>query len=180
MLTELLNHGAAVDKTDGRPSNTGLHKAAYNGKLKAVKVLLEAGANIEAKNGHGTTALMNAVAQGHYRIVDKLLRSDADVHARDQGGVTAIHKAAWKGRNKIIERLIEAGADVNEKRDDEVTPIMLAMGKHFSTVDLLQAHGAEIPEMKQVDPSIMDAGKKILEAKKAKTPFGGNGGHRDL
>ena len=169
----LLESGAAIDKTDGRPSNTALMKAAYNGKFKAVKALLKAGANIELKNGHGTTSLMNAAAQGHYRVVDALLRNSADVHARDQGGVTAIHKAAWKGHNKIIERLIEAGADVNEKRDDEVTPIMLAMGQHHSTVELLQKHGAELPEMKRVDPSIMNAGKKILEARK-----GGTSGNR--
>ena len=154
----LLQAGADVDATDGRPQNTALMKAAYNGASrghdKVISLLLKAGASVGAQNGHGTTALMNAASQGNVKAARLLLEEGgADVHAHDQGGVTALHKAAWGGtdsHNSIIEELAERGADVNRPRADGVTPMMLATGKG-ATVALLESLGAEMPTMKKVD-----------------------------
>ena len=158
VVKELLNAGAAVDKTDGpMDGNTALMKASWNGHSTGhediIRALLDAGAEVMKKNVYGSTSLHNAAMGGHNKIAKILIDvGKADVNARDQGGVTPLHKAAYKGYNKVIETLLAAGANVNVKRDDGITPIILAESFHFgSTVELLKSKGAQIPKMQKVD-----------------------------
>ena len=120
VVTRLLEAGAQVDATDGpNDGNTALMKAAWNAHdprhVATVEALLAKGADVEAKNVYGMTALMNAAMSGRADVVRTLLgpKGKADPKVGDQGGVTALHKAAYKGYNDVCEALVEAGADVN-------------------------------------------------------------------
>ena len=165
----LVEAGASVDATDGRPGNTALMKAAFNGgtvgHTKVVTVLIDAGANVDLQNGHGTTALMNAAQKGNTNIAKRLCRrGKANVHVADQGGVTALHKAAWQGSDGVIRVLMAAGANVEAKRLDGVTPIVMAQGKR-ATIELLLENGAKMPEMKQVPGSGVESLEPAFDPK---------------
>lgn len=93
-----------------RAGGTPLMLAAAGGYAPAVDLLLEAGADPDARNAKGQTALMLAASYGHDRAVDRLLAAGADPDAADQEGATALLAAARKLRRSTVERLLRAGA----------------------------------------------------------------------
>ena len=83
----------------------------------AVKAALDAGADVDAKDDEGNTALMDA-ASGGWRsedVIKLLLDAGADVDAKDDEGNTALMDAASGGwRNEdVVKVLLDAGADVD-------------------------------------------------------------------
>jgi ankyrin repeat protein len=69
---------------------TALMFATQSGSLEIVKLLLAAGADVNAKESHHMTALMWAAERGHIEIVQALLAAGADVHATNIDGYTAL------------------------------------------------------------------------------------------
>ena len=68
---------------DSQYSQTALLWAAEEGHEAVVKLLLEKGAEIEAKDQYGQTALSWATTQGHETIVKLLLEKSAKIEAKD-------------------------------------------------------------------------------------------------
>ncbi|MBQ1960542.1 MAG: ankyrin repeat domain-containing protein, partial [Akkermansia sp.] len=62
-------------------------------RLQAVDALIKAGANVNAQDEDGNTALMDAADEGHTAVVLRLIQAGADVNARDDEGETALRKA---------------------------------------------------------------------------------------
>ena len=90
---------------------TALHTASAGGELKIVNAILEAGANIHAKDSYGATPLHWAAESGHVKVVKALLEAGSDIDARDNYGYTALYWAKREGRSAIEQVLVEAGAD---------------------------------------------------------------------
>ena len=68
---------------------TPLHYAAMEGYTDSVNVLLEAGADVNAREGFiGNTPLHNAASCGHEEISKTLIRAGADVNAKNKYGET--------------------------------------------------------------------------------------------
>ena len=93
--------------------NKQLLEAAESGDIKRTKNLLARGANINARNNKGSTALHIAVHYGHREIVEALVNAGADINAKGRYGMTALHWAADNGSEDIVKALVRAGADVN-------------------------------------------------------------------
>ncbi len=126
-----------------REGKTPLHKAAIQGHTRAVKLLLERGAAIDARDNDGWTPLHRAVFHQHYEIATVLLVKGADVNARDNSGKTALHRLAYRGNRKIAEQLILYGADTNAKDNGGFTPLTLARDKRQRDMVLfLEKEGA--------------------------------------
>ena len=88
----------AVDASSG--GTTSLHRAVLSQSLETVRMLLDAGADVDAKAEHGTTPLMIALP---YDRRDVLAREEQRRRSPD-----------WTDpRLAMIELLLEAGADVN-------------------------------------------------------------------
>ena len=66
----------------------------------------EEGADANAKDGKGNSALIMASEKGHTGLVQYLLSNKADVEAKQEDGRTPLHLASEKGHDKIAELLV--------------------------------------------------------------------------
>ncbi len=127
---------------------TALDIAAIDGNVEAVRLLLELGADLAAKDDRcsGETPLHGAAYFGHVDVVKLLLSHGADPNIRNRRGATPLHYAVSSGNTTIIKLLIDAGADVNAKDREGRTPLhYTAYGrKGADVVKLLVEMGADV------------------------------------
>ena len=129
----------------GQDQTSCLADAASAGDLTKVKGCLIAGADVNAKNGNGSTALMLASQEGHLTVVQVLLTAKADVDLKAGSGNTALLLAAQEGHADVVQALIAAKADVNAKRGGGVTALMMAaQNGHTAVVQALLAAKADV------------------------------------
>ena len=82
-----------------------LHAAVAGRDPEVVRLLLEAGADANARQEGGWTPLMGAAAHGDHQIVDLLLQHGADPAAVNDQGRDAASLALENGHQPIVERL---------------------------------------------------------------------------
>ena len=113
-VTTPINAGANVNVNVGMHNNsTVLHQAARNGQLKIVNVLIEAGADIIARENSGATPLITAAGGGLYESRELLIKAGADVNTICKRGDNVLISAARSGCERCVNLLIKSGADVN-------------------------------------------------------------------
>ena len=106
-----------------RNGETALGVASRMGHFEVAQVLLEHGADTEAKDKAGFTPLGRASC-GHLEVVQVLLEHHADVNSSDNGRCkTALHWASSYGKVAIARVLLTNGADVNAKSSRNQTPL---------------------------------------------------------
>jgi ankyrin repeat protein len=99
----------------GRSHDKELYNAARKGHNPRVERLLREGANVDAPQDYGWTALIAAAYGGHLDVVVTLLNAGADVNLRANDG-SALCWAASQGHEGVVRVLIRCGADVNPPR----------------------------------------------------------------
>ena len=82
--------------------------ACRDGHLEIVKLLADNGADINAKNNNGGTALMFASHAGKLEVVKFLLGNDADANAKANNGMNALMVARNPEIRKILMNAMEA------------------------------------------------------------------------
>ncbi|TFY61174.1 hypothetical protein EVG20_g7156 [Dentipellis fragilis] len=109
-----------------------------NCNTKMCKLLLDKGANINAKAGDFGTALIAASLTGHTSLAELLLDKGADINARVNGHGTALIAASVEGHISIVKVLLEKRADINAKAGDYGTALIAAsLTGHTSLVKIL-------------------------------------------
>jgi ankyrin repeat protein len=108
-LILLLSAGTTARAAD----DPAVVKAARAGDAKAVAVLIQQKADVNASAIDGTTALHWAVRADDLETTDALIRAGAQVTAASRHGVTPLYIAADQGNAAMIRRLVTAGADAN-------------------------------------------------------------------
>ncbi|KAI9892747.1 MAG: hypothetical protein M1814_001167 [Vezdaea aestivalis] len=139
----LRNYGFWMKK---RPLLTELTAASVFGHELIVRLLLEKGADIEAKDNSGKTALYWAARNGHETVVRLLLEEGADFKAKDDEGGIALHWAVVGDDDETITKLLlERGADTEAKDNNRETALHWATWHgHEAIAKLLLENGADI------------------------------------
>lgn len=149
-----------------RATDTALHYAAENGKMKLLKLLLKhPDINIHAGGMGGDTPVQHATRAGHAELV-RVLANRPEASSNTSPLDSALKEAAKQGRADIVEILLEAGADVNGtdlgSSGTALIYAALAESGHAAVVKLLNA-----PEI-LVNKTIK-YGDVLLEANEAGT-----------
>ena len=114
--------------TYAAPAEARLLEAARHNDLTQVQQLLADGADIEAADTHGNTALMISAAYGYAELARLLIDHGAEVNARGYIGNTALIDAVQEGYAEIARLLLDSGADVNARNQYGTSASSLALG----------------------------------------------------
>lgn len=131
-LERILEQGVDPNTRSAR-NNVTLLMCAVGGldvHSNAVWVLLEAGADVNAKTARGESALLWATRTGDRGIttasrlnaVEQLIARGADLNAADEEGETPLLGAVWMGHAEIVAALLSAGADAQKANAAGETP----------------------------------------------------------
>ena len=132
---------SGVHSNEPRPED--FLAAVTRGDAAEVRALLDRGADVNARNDNGDSALMLAVLYGDADLVKLLLDRKADPKHANEAGATALH---WAMDNPAeVEALLAAGADPNAITTWGYTPLMAAVVRQDSAavVPILLEHGAD-------------------------------------
>ena len=114
---------AAPSPPPDAPPQSPPPRAALAGDIDGLEAALAAGANPNARDGRGRTALMHAANEGYPLLVPTLLAAGADPDIRAADGATALFMAAVHGHSEIVALLMEAGADPRIKGPKGMTAV---------------------------------------------------------
>lgn len=98
------------------------YAAAESESVEVVQILLDAGADLEARDSRGGTALMSAALNQNASVTASLLAAGANIAAEDDYGATALHFAALNNGPAVLTQLMDAGADLHAVDSDGKTP----------------------------------------------------------
>jgi receptor-interacting serine/threonine-protein kinase 4 len=90
---------------------TVLQRATLGNHADIVRLLLDCGVNINARDNHGYTAVLVAAIAGANECLRLLLKAGADISVVDNYGRNALHIAAWNGRKSTVRLLLRKGVD---------------------------------------------------------------------
>jgi outer membrane protein assembly factor BamB len=158
--------------------------AAKQGDAGVVKSLLAKGADVNAKNAYGATALSFAADKGHLAVVKLLLQHKADVNVQDTfykstpltwalgrkhvgiikalveagatGAAAALRSAAAAGQRDVVQAILDTG---KLKEEDLSKALAATPGKHAAVAELLKKAGAKTPATTEiaVDAKLLDS-----------------------
>ena len=152
---ELLDEGAHVETRDGSDHQTALVWAAYDGYLPIVTMLLKRGADINAQDDKGWTALSEASYLGRTRIVDFLLQNKAStlpstswLDSREYGNAVfwCIESRfnSYSEKIEIVKLLLEHNAEPEGKDEYGQDALGIAKARNYKEiVALLEKFKAE-------------------------------------
>lgn len=112
-VAALIDAGASLEETNGDIQNrTPLLVACSTSSCEdTARLLLKAGANIEARNQSGATPLMMAVLMKNEEMVDILIAHKPQFDDTSYKGMTPLMWAAHLNARSIVQKLMDAGAD---------------------------------------------------------------------
>jgi ankyrin repeat protein len=110
----LIRYGAEVTNPQVTDENgyLPLHIACYEDSRRAVKALLEKGADINARGPRNESCLFVATRHGNRKLIEILLKRGLDINERNLDGQTPIFEAVINNHSPIAKRLFELKADI--------------------------------------------------------------------
>src|SRR5262245_470902 len=119
--------------------------AAMRGDSAAVRQLIMQRADVNARQGDGSTALHWAVYKGDFTMMEALLAAGADVKAATREGATPLYLASVNGDAAALAALLKAGADPNQPLRQGKTALMEASRSgNVEAIRVLLDRGADV------------------------------------
>lgn len=155
-VQQILEQGININTPEPTEGQTPLHVAIRHlGKtdnslcINMVNLLLKFGADVNAVDDDGITALHWAAAYGLTMVARILINAGANVNTKDKFSITPLHQCVEHPQLEIPSILIEAGADLNVRNVNGQTPLTIAEGQlvfpdniYKDLKHLLKKHGA--------------------------------------
>lgn len=142
-LQNLLDSGIHIDSRNSRGETALFNVSGQGGKL-----LIEKGADINAKDSKGNVAWRALLCNDNNLDIVRMLIKDnkIDIHTKDDSGRTPLHQVALCGNTNIAKLLIDNGADVNARDNNNETVLARAVLKmeNPEAVRLLIQKGADV------------------------------------
>lgn len=130
-LAQLLAESTQTSNCCSMEGVPALHKAIAMNYPQAVKLLLDAGCDMEIKNkskneGEGETPIFSALFWNRVEIAETLIKAGANVNAKDDREATPLHDAISRNDVNFARLLLENGADLQATDGAGKTPRQLA------------------------------------------------------
>lgn len=134
----------------GGSRESPIHSAIVLGYDEIVKVLVDAGADVNAQFGtERETPLYWASREGRLSTVRLLIENGADVNKVSKGGKTPLHVAALRGDLSLVEFLLQSGADPQAMDSAGKTPDKWAYQESFMS-PIGRVEGHSYPEVAEL------------------------------
>ena len=131
-LVRALVKGRANVNIRSPHGDTPIMLASLAGNLATVKVLREAGAQI---NHSGWTPLQYAAFNGHNAIVEYLIAAGADLGLAAPNGLTPVMLAVLGNRTDTLKLLVSSGFDVDARNEKGESALDIARSKGFTDIE---------------------------------------------
>ena len=137
---------AAFSSVSAAQSANPVADAAMASNVASVRALLKQGADVNAAQGDGMTALHWAATHGDADLARMLIYAGANLRAATRlNGYTPLFLASREGHHAVIQALLEAGADAKVVSSTGSTSLMLAAASgSVPAVKLLIDAGADV------------------------------------
>ena len=156
-IVALLAEDEASYKSKWQTGSTACHMAAQKDDPVYIKILKEAGADINVKNDYGITPLMVACSRGtNIEVIDYLIENGANIKQLDHYGSDAFMYAMANSNINIIKHLVDLGADIHTKSGNGENILMAALEK-----------GADLEKIKYILSLGIDINEKSKDGEQA-------------
>ncbi|XP_015894742.1 E3 ubiquitin-protein ligase KEG isoform X1 [Ziziphus jujuba] len=175
MVQILLSAGADQTAQDAQHGRTALHTAAMANDVELVKIILDAGVDVNIRNVHNTIPLHVALARGAKSCVGLLLSSGADCNLQDDEGDNAFHIAAEAAKmiRENLEWLIimlrnpDAAIEVRNHSGKTLRDFLEALPREWISEDLMEAL---VNRGVHLSPTIFEVGDWVKFKRSTTTP----------
>ncbi|KAJ7949366.1 E3 ubiquitin-protein ligase KEG [Quillaja saponaria] len=183
LVETLLAAGADPTSQDAQHGRTALHTAAMANDVELVKIILDAGVNVNIQNVHNTIPLHVALARGAKSCVGLLLSAGADYNLQDDEGDNAFHIAADAAKmiRENLEWLIvmlrnpDASVEVRNHSGKTLRDFLEALPREWISEDLMEAL---VTRGIHLSPTIFEVGNWVKFKRTVTTPTYGWQGAR--
>lgn len=145
MARWLIERGSPVNAVTVEMT-TPLMQASLAGQLEVARLLIAKGADIEARNRYGRTALILVGRErGDVEMAKLLLDAGAGINAADRSGDTALDLAAWRGFDALVDLLLDRGASLPADEEQKLQLFSYSLAKGLDKLfDRLLSAGIDL------------------------------------